>query len=162
MQIQSLSVVLGAFSDAFSTETPYFYLIWAFAIGFFLAIVLSFLHRLFVGRIARALLAEKIHTPEQAKSLASLGCDGILYRFLLRNGATLRKIIVRAPMEGETSMDSALPTPEDRFYIPTDKTYRAQSGFTYVKGSLWQVVLAAPVLFVLALAIFAVLPYFLP
>ena len=162
MQSLSLTFVSNVFSDAFSTETTYFYLIWAFALGFFLAIVLTYLNRLLVGRVARGLLSQKASSPETAKSLAELGCGGIFYRFLLRDGATLRKIIVLAPDEGQDEgQKPKLPTPEARFYIPEDKAYRAESGFSHKKGSLGQVLLAAPILFALALAIFGILPYFL-
>ncbi len=169
MPTMSLSVFTDTLRAAFSPETSYFYLVWSFAIGFFLAIVLSALHRSIVGRIARALTKENADAPERAKSLTELGCAHLFYRFLLRDGATLRNIICFAPTEPQeesAEQESAgkkpfLPSPEAKFYIPEEKSYRASRHFSVARNLWWQVILSAPVLFVLAVAMFWVLPMFL-
>ncbi len=88
---------LSAFSDvlstAFSSDTPHFYLIWGFAIGFFLAILANYVNRRLIGRLPRKLAEQGATSPETARSLQEIGCANFLYRFCLRKGSMLRKLI---------------------------------------------------------------------
>ena len=84
--------------------------------GLFLGTVLAVLtvgfNKLFIGRFIKALIKAEANHPAFAKSFGDLNIKkNILFKFALRKGGTLKKIV--AELEDE------------KYYIPEDKIYRA-------------------------------------
>ncbi len=101
-----------AISSAFDPESPLFFVIWSFAIGLFLALILGYLTKRINGYLVRALLKAEAFTPESSQNLADLGCNNFYFRWLLREAGTLRRLIFSVQEEkdaqgGESAVNQA-------------------------------------------------------
>ena len=81
-------------------------------IGIVFAVLIVGYNKLFLGKFVKALIKAEANHPAFAKSFDELNIKkNFLFKFALRKGGTLKKII--AELEGE------------KYYIPEDNIYRA-------------------------------------
>jgi hypothetical protein len=132
--------------------------IYALAVGIFLSFVGYWFVQNVIGDLVRKLLKNSVGE-ENAKTLSSLGSDNGFYKFLLREGKTLRNIVcvrggsltsVNAEKEGEEApkkkgfkarFASLKRVKYDytnaEFYIPEDKVEKAKSKFAHRSNPFW-------------------------
>jgi hypothetical protein len=132
--------------------------IYALAVGIFLSFVGYWFVQNVIGGLVRKLLKNSVGE-ENAKTLSSLGSDNGFYKFLLREGKTLRNIVcvrggsltsVNAEKEGEEApkkkgfkarFASLKRVKYDytnaEFYIPEDKVEKAKSKFAHRSNPFW-------------------------
>ncbi len=151
---------MGYFLSA-SIDLP-IVLVWSVCLGFNIAMVISFVLRNTSGVFVSRLFDADALTPENAKTLGELGCNGWLLRRFLKNESTLRKIVFVA------NDDNVLPTVEKngkavsdfetaRFYICEDGLEKAN---LLKKGKLgWWVL---PLFSILSIILAAVIDWLMP
>jgi hypothetical protein len=132
--------------------------IYALAVGIFLSFVGYWFVQNVIGGLVRKLLKNSVGE-ENAKTLSSLGSDNGFYKFLLREGKTLRNIVcvrggsltsVNAEKEGEEApkkkgfkarFASLKRVKYDytnaELYIPEDKVEKAKSKFAHRSNPFW-------------------------
>jgi hypothetical protein len=132
--------------------------IYALAVGIFLSFVGYWFVQNVIGDLVRKLLKNSVGE-ENAKTLSSLGSDNGFYKFLLREGKTLRNIVcvrggsltsVNAEKEsGEAPKKKGLKArfaslkrvkydyTNAEFYIPEDKVEKAKSKFAHRSNPFW-------------------------
>ncbi len=121
----------------------------AAVVGIIIATVIIVINKNLIGGLVKALLRDKIDTPEKAKTLPELGFGkkGML-AYCLRDGSTLRNTVSL-----EVGEDG-----EKRYYITDEKSYRASSLYNRRGASPFAVVLAAVLATVLGIALLTVVP----
>lgn len=125
-------------------------IIWGLCAGIIIGAAISYYHKIYLGKIVRALLKEGIHDRENAVTLAELGLkENVFYRFALQEGKSLRRCIeIANPDESIREVrhngfvrfmkklftHSSAPGKRTdvnvaRLYIPEEEKYRADARF---------------------------------
>lgn len=118
-------------------------------IGIFLATCFSYYIHQYLGRVVRRLYRADAFSPEQAKSLAEIGCD----RFLIRRSLSRDTVLAKYVKPVGTAKDK-----DARFFIVEEDKYTADKRFKEVRGG-WLTILAA---FIICTVACFVLLYIIP
>lgn len=121
--------------------------VWPIIIGVFIAILVSHLNKKTVGRLVKKLLDAKADSPESAKSLSELGFGSKSFlKYALRPSSTLSTIILKE--------DSS-----EKYYIPEDKAYRAETTYSPDGSKTLTVVIALVLLIIAGVGLNNLIPY---
>ena len=144
------------FSDFFTgADMTLASVIWPLIAGVVIAVIVVFVVKRTTGRLVKALLDQKADSPETAKTLGELGFDRKpALRYSLRPNATLRKLVMTVPADGEGKPI----TGETRLYIPEDKAYRAETSYNPDGTSLLLLLLLVLMLLLAAAAVMTLVP----
>lgn len=127
-------------------------LVFGICAGIVLASLYTLYQRSVPGRLVRALLSAAALSPDAAKTLAEIGCDGnCLLCFELRHNAVLKKTVQK--VEGEGC--------DTRYYIPEELKYRAEGRFEKKGNGPLQFIVTAILSFGLGLLIIKLIPFVL-
>lgn len=120
-------------------------IIWSIIIGVFIAVVITYINKKTIGKLVDKLLSLPADSEENAVSLddAGFGGKGSL-RYALRPTSTLSNIIKH--------------TEDNRYYIPEDRQYRAESVYTQSRLSVMTLIFSAIFLIIAGSALLNVLP----
>lgn len=122
--------------------------IWAVFVGIVIASFMLWYSKGYIGRVARILQKQEIHTPDAAKTVSELGCDNFFMRRALRNKySALRKVVY-------STVDKEKLSKEDfskaRFYIPEEQKNRAYFKYRGNNTNLVVVLIVIVVMFIMA------------
>ena len=119
--------------------------IWPMIIGVYIAIIIIFINKKTIGRLVKKLLSASADSEESAVSLKELGLEKkFSLRYALRPNSTLSNIIKR--------------TEDERYYIPEDKSYRAESLYTQKRVTALTLIVPAILLTAAGIALLNALP----
>ena len=119
--------------------------IWPMIIGVYIAIIIIFINKKTIGRLVKKLLSASADSEENAVSLKELGLEKKpSLRYALRPSSTLSNIIKR--------------TEDERYYIPEDKSYRAESLYTQKRVTALTLIVPAILLTAAGIALLNALP----
>ncbi len=119
--------------------------IWPMIIGVYIAIIIIFINKKTIGRLVKKLLSASADSEESAVSLKELGLEKKpSLRYALRPSSTLSNIIKR--------------TEDERYYIPEDKSYRAESLYTQKRVTALTLIVPAILLTAAGIALLNALP----
>ena len=139
-------------------------IVWAACVGFNVAIIISFIFKGSVNKLIDGLFSANAVDEGSAVSLVELGLNRLLLRCLLRDGSTLRRVVLA---KGGELITAKSPKGKDvvdygasRFYLDMGSEKRIAS---MRKGVIkwWLIPLVAIVSVVMAYGIILILPYFL-
>ena len=137
-------------------------LVWSVCLGFNIAMVISFVIRNTSGVFVSKLLDNGALSPESAKTLSELGCNGRLLKRFLKDGSTLRRVAFVANesnlLPTITKNGKAVSDFESaRFYICEDGVEKAN---LLKKGKLhWWIL---PLFSILSVILAAVIDWLMP
>lgn len=152
---------MNYFLSASIIDLP-FIIVWSVCLGFNIAMIISFVLRNTSGTFISRLIESESFSQENAKTLSELGCNGWLLRRFLKDGSTLRNLVLVA------NEDNLLPTTEKgnkpiadfenaRFYIIEENVDKAS---LLTKGKLkWWLL---PLFSILSIILAAVVDYLMP
>ncbi|MCL2518723.1 MAG: hypothetical protein FWF15_09190 [Oscillospiraceae bacterium] len=119
--------------------------IWSMFIGIVIGVGAVLYSKRVLGTFVRALLKIEANSPDSAKTFNELGFKHtFLYRFSLRNKSTFRKIVY--------------VTDDNRYFIPSEKVFRADSMYSTKDASLLIGLLAVLAFFIMVLVCFLIIP----
>ena len=119
--------------------------IWSMFIGIVIGVGAILYSKRILGTLVRALIKVEATSPDAAKSFSDLGFKHtLLYRFSLRKTSTFRKIVY--------------VTDDNRYFIPSEKVFRADSMYSAKDASLLIGLLAVLAFFIMVLICFLVIP----
>ena len=119
--------------------------IWSLFIGIVIGVGAILYSKRVLGTLVRALLKIEANSPDSAKTFNELGFKHtFLYKFSLRKKSTFRKIVY--------------VTDDQKFYIPSEKVYRADSLYSAKDASLLIGLLAVLAFFIMVLICFLIIP----
>ncbi len=120
--------------------------VWPIILGVFIAVIISFINKKTIGKLVDKLLSLPADKEENAVTLDELGLGkSSALKYALRPSSTLSKIVLK--------------TSDNRYYIPEDKAYRAETTFSAYKVRIWTVVIAAVLLVAAGIGLSKLLPY---
>ncbi len=163
------------------TDSGFKMIVLAFYFAFILAAFFIFYNRTVIGAFPRAICKNECHSPEAAMTFSQLGFSkkNIFVKLALLRGNVLRRIVhcVEEEEWAENStrvggkskfLEFILPEKRykinfenDRFYIPEDRKYTAQSKFEKKGNGILPLILTAIVGLVVVLLIFRFVPGFI-
>lgn len=105
--------------------------VWAACIGFNITMVLVFFLKGAESKLMSSLLTSQSFSEESSRSLAEMGLNNKLIRFLLRDGSTLRKVVTLVGGGDRIALKKGAKARVDfdkaKFYISEDNKKRAES-----------------------------------
>ncbi len=150
----SISEFLTQYGDSFEL------ILISLFIGILIALCVLVYNKYGAGRIVRYLIENGIHTADDAVTLEKAGlARSVLTRFALREGSTLRKLIVCLSDEknviGKKGREDLRPA---RFYLPEDKSHRAEMAYNNNGASILAVFLAILLFLIMLLLTMVLVP----
>lgn len=130
--------------------------IWAFYLGIVIASFAMWYTQKVTGKAVRAILKEKLHTPDTAMTLDALGMNSIFIRNALKKDTSaMRRVVYCTLDKPKLSKDDFAVA---GFYIPEEQKYRADVKYHGRNTSVVIIIITAIVMFVAAILCIEYIP----
>lgn len=129
--------------------------VWSLYIGFVVGIAITVLNRIVLGGLVRKLVDRRAQTEGGALTIREVGCSNFFVKIALRNGSSLRRIVL---MAGECNEKQKADFSTAKFYIPEENIHRAEVVYGLSGTSLATILLSILAFLVVVFLSFTIVP----